>query len=183
VTVDIRQATAQHLPTVRQAILDIHAEVRHRDFGLTGDFYSVERFDERLSMYASRPGWSAVLGYEDGEPLGFCFGVPLGPDTKWWASMKEPLAEDFTREDGKRTVALNEIVVRKPWRGSGVAWQLHEAWLSQRTEERVTLLVNPAAGEGAVQAVYEAWGYRKIGEQQPFPDSPIFAAMMRPVQQ
>ncbi|MFJ8589678.1 GNAT family N-acetyltransferase [Streptomyces sp. NPDC093595] len=95
--------------------------------------------------------------------------------------MSEPLAEDFTRENGKRTVALNEIVVRKPWRGSGVAWQLHEAWLSQRDEERVTLLVNPAAGEGAVQAVYEAWGYRKVGEQQPFPDSPLFTTMVRPV--
>ncbi|WP_031080338.1 GNAT family N-acetyltransferase [Streptomyces sp. NRRL S-118] len=180
-TVDISQATADLLPAIRQDILDIHDEVRHRDFGLTGDFYTVERFDERLTMYAARPGWTAVIGYENNEPVGFCFGVPLGPDTKWWTTMKDPLPVDFTNEDGKRTVALNEIVVRKPWRGSGVAWQLHEAWLSQREEERVTLLVNPAAGDGAVQAVYEAWGYRKIGEQQPFPDSPVFAVMMRVV--
>lgn len=182
-TVRIEHYDATTLPDIRQVLLDIHAEVRHRDFGLTGNFYSVERFDERLTGYASRPGWSATVGWEDDVPVGFCFGVPLGPDTRWWTAMTTPLPDEETAEDGKRTVALNEIVVRKPWRGRGAAWQIHHAWLSQRHEERVTLLVNPAAGDGAVQAVYEAWGYRKIGEQQPFPDSPVFASMIRPVQQ
>lgn len=180
-TVEITHYTADHLSQIRQILLDVHAEVRHRDFGLTAPFYDVDRFNERLSSYASRPSWAAVVGHEDGEPVGFCFGVALGPDTRWWQSMTTELPEGYTVEDGKRTVALNEIVVRKPWRGRGVAWQLHEAWLSQRTEQRVTLLVNPAAGDGAVQAVYEAWGYRKVGDQQPFPDSPVFAAMTRPV--
>jgi GNAT superfamily N-acetyltransferase len=183
VTVEIRQATAEHLPAIRQTILDIHEEVRHADYGLTSPFHAVERFDERLAVYASRPCWTAVLGYESGEPVGFCFGVPLGADTRWWSSMTEPLPEEFVRENGSRTVALNEIVVRRPWRGSGVAWQLHEAWLSCRREERVTLLVNPTAGNGSVQAVYEAWGYRTIGEQRPFPDAPLFTSMMRPVRQ
>lgn len=180
-TVEIRHYDAEQLPEIRQALLDIHVEVRHGDFGLTGPFYDVERFDERLSSYASRPGWAAAVGYEDGVPVGFAFGVPLGPDTRWWSAMTTPLPDGYAREDGIRTVALNEIVVRKHWRGRGVAWQIHEAWLCQRNEERVTLLVNPAAGDGAVLAVYEAWGYRKIGDQQPFPDSPVFASMTRPV--
>jgi hypothetical protein len=55
----------------------------------------------------------------------------------------------------------------------------HEELLAGRGEDRVTLLVNPKAGDGKVQAVYERWAYEKIGEQQPFPDSPVFAAMMR----
>ncbi|WP_329127296.1 GNAT family N-acetyltransferase [Streptomyces sp. NBC_01465] len=180
-TVEIRHYTAEQLDDIRQNLLDIHAEVRHRDFNLTGPFYDVERFNERLNSYASRPGWAATVGFEEGEPVGFAFGVPLGADTRWWSSMITELPDGYTSEDGKRTVALNEIVVRKPWRGRGVAWQLHEAWLSHRAEERVTLLVNPAAGDGAVQAVYEAWGYRKVGDQQPFPDSPVFASMTRPV--
>lgn len=182
-TVEVRHYTADHLPEIRQTINDIHAEVRHRDFGLTGPFYTVERFNERLTSYASRPGWTAALGWEENEPVGFCFGTPLGADTLWWKAMTAPLPEGFAREDGKRTVALNEIVVRKRWRGRAVAWQLHEAWLARRAEARVTLLVNPSAGNGAVQAVYEAWGYRKIGDQQPFPDSPVFASMTRPVVQ
>ena len=84
-----------------------------------------------------------------------------------------------TDEDGTRTLALNEIVVRRAWRGTGVAHQMHEDLLKGRSEQRVTLLVNPKAGDGKVQAVYERWGYEKIGEQQPFADSPVFAAMMR----
>lgn len=180
-TVDVRHYGAADLDEIRETILDLHVEVRHRDFGLTGPFYDRDRFNERLSAYAARPGWSAVLGYEDGQPVGFCFGTALAPDTKWWDSMKEPLPAETTHEDGHRTVSLNEIVVRKSWRGRSVAWQLHEAWLHGRTEERVTLLVNPAAGNGAVQARYEAWGYRSIGLQQPFPDSPVFAVMLRPM--
>ncbi|MCX5396933.1 GNAT family N-acetyltransferase [Streptomyces sp. NBC_00102] len=182
-TVEIRHYTADRLPEIRQDLLDIHVEVRHNDFGLTGPFYEVARFDERLSSYASRPGWAATVGYEDGQPVGFAFGVPLGPDTRWWSAMTTPLPDGYTEENGTRTVALNEIVVRKPWRGRGIAWQIHEAWLAQRKEERVTLLVNPTAGNGAVLARYEAWGYRKVGDQQPFSDSPVFASMTRPVRQ
>ncbi|MFJ4412990.1 N-acetyltransferase [Streptomyces sp. NPDC088925] len=181
-TVEIWHYTAAKLPEIRDHILDIHVEVRTRDFGLAAPFYSRERFDERLERYASRSGWTAAIGWEDGAPVGFCFGHPLAPDTQWWEGMLgEPLPADFTREDGVRTVALNEIVVRKQWRGSAVAWQLHEAWLGLRPEERATLLVNPTAGNGAVQGRYEAWGYRKVGDQKPFDDSPVFASMLRPV--
>lgn len=179
--IDLTHYSAETLPEVRQTILDIHAEVRHRDFGLTGPFHTVDRFDERLTAYASRPGWSAVVGHEGDVPVGFAFGMPLGPDTRWWRSMTTPVPPGSTDETGSRTAALNEIVVRKQWRGRGVARQIHQAWLDRRTEERVTLLVDPAAGEGAVQAVYEAWGYTKFGEQQPFPDSPVFASMIRPL--
>ncbi|OKJ48607.1 acetyltransferase [Streptomyces sp. CB02009] len=30
-----------------------------------------------------------------------------------------------------------------------------------------------------LQALYESWGYRKIGERQPFADSPVYAVMLR----
>ncbi|MEU3529799.1 hypothetical protein AB0E62_39200 [Streptomyces sp. NPDC038707] len=29
-----------------------------------------------------------------------------------------------------------------------------------------------------LQAMYEGWGYRKVGERQPFPDSPLYAVML-----
>ena len=29
-----------------------------------------------------------------------------------------------------------------------------------------------------VQALYESWGYRKVGQRQPFPDSPVYAVML-----
>ncbi|MET9419053.1 N-acetyltransferase, partial [Streptomyces klenkii] len=71
--------TFQHtrdVDDVRQTILDVHAEVRG-DFGLMSKpFNHVERFDERLTAYAQRPGWEAVIARTGtGEPAGFCFGT------------------------------------------------------------------------------------------------------------
>ena len=178
-TVEFQRFDKSRIEDVRQTICDIHIEVRAGDLGLTGPFYSRERFNERLSGHASAPGWEAVIGYEDDTPVGFAYCVPLAPGTRWWTAMTTPLPGGYTAEDGHRTLALNEIVVRKSWRGTGTAKALHEHLLAPRTEQRVTLLVNPKAGGGKVQAVYERWGYEKIGEQQPFPDSPVFAIMMR----
>jgi hypothetical protein len=71
-------------------------------------------------------------------------------------------------------------VSRVPWRGKRVAKRIHDEFLADRTEERVTLLVNPLAGDGRVQALYESWGYEPFNEQQPSPDAPRLVAMMRP---
>jgi hypothetical protein len=60
-TVDVKHYVAADLPEIRQHILDIHVAVRHRDFGFRRPFYDVERFDERLTAYSSRPGWPAAL--------------------------------------------------------------------------------------------------------------------------
>ncbi|MFI9155741.1 N-acetyltransferase [Streptomyces sp. NPDC053367] len=167
---------------VRRLIVDIHVEVRG-EFGLMDrPFYHPDRFDERLTAYSSRPGWEAVVGYQDEEPVGYVFAVPLGENTGWWTAEKEPLPAEYTQEDGRRTLALNEILVRRAWRGAhgnGMARALHEELLSQRQEQRVTLLVNPALSDGRLKAVYESWGYKQIGSQQPFEDSPVFATMMR----
>ncbi|MFE7646832.1 GNAT family N-acetyltransferase [Streptomyces phaeoluteigriseus] len=164
---------------VRQTIVDIHVEVRQRDLGLTGPFYSAERFGERLAGHSSQPGWEVVIAYDGSVPAGFAYGTPLSPSTRWWTAMTTPLPDGYTAETGKRTLALNEIVVRRAWRGTGLARRIHEELLAGREEERVTLLVNPKAGDGKVQSLYERWGYAKVGEQQPFADSPVFAAMMR----
>ncbi|MCX5182624.1 GNAT family N-acetyltransferase [Streptomyces sp. NBC_00268] len=168
--------------SVRKLIVDIHVEVRG-EFGLMDrPFYHPDRFNERLTTYASRPGWEAVVAYEGDEPIGYVFAVPLGENTGWWSSEKEPLPAEYTAEDGARTLALNEILVRRKWRGAhgkGAARALHEQLLGERQEQRVTLLVNPLLSDGRLKAVYESWGYKPVGSQQPFADSPVFASMMR----
>ncbi|MFF7649451.1 N-acetyltransferase [Streptomyces sp. NPDC007983] len=176
---DFRHVT--DVEQVRQLLLDVHVEVRG-DFGLLAQpFQHVDRFNERLSGYAARPGWEAVLGHVKGEAAGYAFGVPLAPTTRWWASMINPLPEDFTTETGTRTLALNEVLVRKPWRGTGIARRIHDELISGRAEERVVLLVNPQHGDGKLKAVYEGWGYGHVGTQQPFPDSPVYDVMVRPL--
>ena len=43
----------------------------------------------------------------------------------------------------------------------------------------MTLLVEP--NHPKVKALYEKWGYVHIGDQQPFPDAPVYATMLRPL--
>lgn len=68
-------------------------------------------------------------------------------------------------------------MVRPKWRKTGTAEQLHTALLESRPETLAVLLVDP--DHPKVQALYETWDYRKIGNRQPFPDSPNFAVMLR----
>jgi hypothetical protein len=47
---------------------------------------------------------------------------------------------------------------------------LHEALLKERSGDLAVNLVDVTHPK--VQALYETWGYAKVGEQQPFADSP-----------
>lgn len=77
------------------------------------------------------------------------------------------------------TLAVKEIGVRTEWRGTGAARRLHDELIAGRTETRVTLLVNPQAGNGKVEAVYLRWGYERFNSQQPSPGSAALVAMIR----
>ncbi|MFI1309885.1 hypothetical protein ACH4TS_06955 [Streptomyces albidoflavus] len=66
--------------------------------------------------------------------------------------------------------------VREPWRKTGTAELLHRTLMGTREDDLAVLLVDVTHPK--VQALYESWGYRKVGEDQPFPDSPVFAVMM-----
>ncbi|GLV98552.1 GNAT family N-acetyltransferase [Streptomyces lavendulae] len=170
-----RYGTAQ-LPAIRPTLVGVYAEVYEKEIG-EDPFFSVDRFEGRLTGHASRPSWEAVAAFDGGEAAGYAYAATLPENTAWWAHMLEPLPADQVAEDGTRTLALFEIMVREPWRGTGLARRIHEELLAGRTEERVTLLVEP--GHPKVRALYESWGYEHIGDQQPFPDAPVYATMLR----
>ncbi|WP_424212700.1 GNAT family N-acetyltransferase [Streptomyces sp. BI20] len=164
------------LSAIRPTLVSLYAEVYEKEIG-EDPFFSVDRFEGRLTGHASRPSWEAVVAYDGGEAAGYAYAATLPPATGWWAHMLSPLPEAEITEDGSRTLALFEIMVRTPWRGTGLAEQIHEELLAGRSEERVTLLVEPEHPK--VKALYERWGYEHIGDQQPFPDAPIYATMLR----
>jgi len=117
------------------------------------------------------------VAFDGGEAVGYAYGAPLPENAAWWRGVVEPLSGEETQEDGQRTPALFEIMVRGSWRGTGLAHRIHEELLAGRDEERVTLLVEPEHPK--VKALYEEWGYRHIGDQQPFPDAPLYGSMVR----
>ncbi|GHJ35758.1 hypothetical protein Sm713_13670 [Streptomyces sp. TS71-3] len=67
-------------------------------------------------------------------------------------------------------------MVRPAWRKTGTSRRLHHGLLAGRDEDLAVLSVDVARPR--VQALYESWGYRKVGEEQPFWDSPRYAVML-----
>jgi GNAT superfamily N-acetyltransferase len=173
----LRHVKLGELESVRQLLLDVYAEVYADQ--LDDPFFTVDRYSERLTSHSSRNGWEAVIGYDGDEPVGYAYAAPLQPGARWWTHQLKPLPADFTEETGVRTLALFEIMVRRPWRGTGVAHTIHQELLAHRPEKRVTLLVESL--HTGVKRTYESWGYEHIGDQQPFLDSPLYATMVRPL--
>ncbi|NGO71013.1 GNAT family N-acetyltransferase [Streptomyces boncukensis] len=172
--VEIRSRDAASLHEIRPQLLAVYAEI-YAD-RLHEEFHSVERFDERLGWNTEVPGFAAAVGYHDTVPVGYAFGCVLQPGTNWWKGLRTPVSESETTETGSRTFALSELMVLETVRGTGVARQIHDALLRGRTEERVTLLVE--RDHPRVRAHYEDWGYQRLGEVLPFPDAPVYDAMV-----
>jgi GNAT superfamily N-acetyltransferase len=145
-------------------------------------FDTVETFMRRFDAYATGGGLDMVVAYRDREPVAQTWGWPLtgqgGP--RWWAGLLAEPDPGFTVEDGKRTFALSEIMVRQAYAGQGIAHALHDELLSKRTEQRATLLVEPH--NATAYRAYLRWGWHKAAQLRPgWPDAPTFDVLIRPL--
>ena len=144
-----------------------------------GGFHNEDRYRRQLAGHLTNPGWKLATATSGGELIGYAYGFPLPPTTRWWQGLQTPAPEGFTDEDGRRTFAISEIMVRASWRRRGVARSLHDELLSGRTESRATLLVEPA--NTPAQAAYASWGYRKAAALLPaWENAPTYNALVRP---
>lgn len=170
---DLRHYGHAEAAAIRPLLLDVHDEVYE---GSGDPLAGREVFAEFVDHWAGREGFACVVGYDQGEPVGYAYGAPLGAVTAWWADVNPPPPAEFTAESGARTFALSELMVRTPWRKTGAARGIHDALIGSRPEQRVTLLVRRAHGK--VRALYEGWGYRAVGDVVPFEGAPDLCAMV-----
>ncbi|MGW6865348.1 GNAT family N-acetyltransferase [Streptomyces sp. NPDC054904] len=156
-------------------LIVVYAKVREPLLHLPN--YAVATFVDRLERHGTDPGFEAVIAFDDaGQPIGYAYGNTVESDDRWWKRMDD-VNPQFTTAPA---LALKEIGVVEPYRGTGLARRIHDELLAGRVESSVSLMVNPAAGSGKVQALYETWGYRGIGGVQPSPESPPLVMMIRP---
>ncbi|MEU7943152.1 GNAT family N-acetyltransferase [Micromonospora taraxaci] len=142
------------------------------------EFYSEERYRRQLDLHMQRVGWALVTATIDGGLVGYTYGFPLPPQTRWWEGIDEPVPPWFTDENGTRTFALSELLVHPGWRRQGIARALHDALVRSRTEPRMTLLARP--DNVAAQTAYRSWGWDKITQLQPnWEEAPIFDVLVR----
>ncbi len=171
-TTELRTHT--DLGPIRGDILDTYAEVRAPLLHLPN--YAVTAFGERLDRHSTELGFAAVLAYAEGAPVGYVYGNRIEHGDRYWQRTAPEPSQKYT---GQPAVALKEIGVRPAWRKTGTAKALHDAFLAARDEPYVTLMVNPAAGDGKVHALYRSWGYQDIGQSQPSLASPVLTVMIR----
>jgi GNAT superfamily N-acetyltransferase len=160
---------------VRGLLVDLYTEVyAHR---LAEPASTLERFTWRLTANASLPGWEAVVGYDGTEPVGYIIGVPLPADTPYWIGLDPAPAADFVREDGTRSLATMELLVRAPWRGLGLSRRIHDELLVGRTEQRIAGSVEHSNPK--LRSVYESWGYVYVGSKHPVHGGPLLDMIVR----
>ncbi|MFG2332859.1 GNAT family N-acetyltransferase [Streptomyces sp. NPDC048604] len=164
---ELRHYTHTDLARIRQTLLDVHADA----YADQMDDEFTQQFPWFVTHWGSNPGFACVIAFDAGEPVGFAYGAPATRGREWW---REHLDHPPTDES---TFSLSELMVRPKWRKTGAGQHLHHALLASRPEALAVLLVDPSHPK--VQALYESWGYRRVGRRQPFPDSPNFAVMLR----
>ncbi|MFD8261343.1 GNAT family N-acetyltransferase [Streptomyces griseoluteus] len=170
----INLRTFTTLNPARGQLLDVYAHVRAPLLHLPN--YAVTTFGERLDRHGTEPGFTAVLAYAGGQPVGYAYGNTIEHGDRYWQRTSPTPQGKYTQHSA---VALKEIGVRPAWRKTGTARRIHDALLGTRNEPYVTLMVNPAAGGGKVHALYKSWGYEDIGQSQPSPASPVLTVMLR----
>ncbi|MFF8919015.1 GNAT family N-acetyltransferase [Streptomyces sp. NPDC015032] len=157
------------LPAIRQILLDVHADAYAAE--MDDPFHQTEKFAWFVDHWGARPSFDCVIAFDADQPAGFAYGATADLGRETWRGHLSPTPTPGT------TFALSELMVRPKWRGTGLARRLHDTLLTPRPEQLATLLVDTT--HPRVQALYETWGYHKIGERQPFPDSPLYAVMLR----
>ncbi|CAM5585493.1 hypothetical protein KAURM247S_00992 [Kitasatospora aureofaciens] len=153
----------------REMLIAVHADA-YAD-ALDDEFN--QRFPWFVNHWTSMDGFSSVVAYDDDEPAGFAYGAPLAAGREWWRDHLDPAPEPSA------TFAVSELMVRPKWRKTGLATRLHDELVSGRAEDLAVLLVDTEHPK--VQALYESWRYKKVGDRQPFADSPVYAVMVRPL--
>ncbi|NEA48148.1 GNAT family N-acetyltransferase [Streptomyces sp. SID10815] len=162
----VRRYSHSDLTMIRQTLIDVHADA-HAD--AMGDEFN-QRFPWFVDHWGGNPDFVCVIVWDGDEAAAFAYGAPATPQREWWREHVKPAPEK------DRTFAYSELAVRMKYRKKGVAELATRALLDGRREDLVVLLVD--IEHPRVQALYESWGFRTVGERQPFPDSPVYAVML-----
>ncbi|WP_193514510.1 GNAT family N-acetyltransferase [Streptomyces griseoloalbus] len=162
----VRRYTHGDLPQIRQTLIDIHADA----YADAMDDEFNQRFPWFVDHWGGNADFDCVIAWGGDEATAFAYGAPAAPEREWWREHVKPAPEK------SRTFSYSELAVRKKYRKMGMAELVSRALLGGRDEDLAVLLVDTEHPK--VQELYESWGFRKVGERQPFPDSPVYAVML-----
>jgi ribosomal protein S18 acetylase RimI-like enzyme len=172
---DIQRYDANTVSSVFPVIGRLY-EVVYREPPYCESAKDAAEFVGGMPRRAAQPAFRLVVAITDGKPVGFAFGHQLTADTKWWQGATTPLPHSMVKEYAGRTFAIIELAVAAEYRRRGIAKAMHDALLVDAKEERATLLVRPEARPA--RTAYERWGYATVGAIRPWPEAPLYDAMV-----
>lgn len=185
--IDFQHYTAAQARELRDEVERIFRDSYVDTIESGGEFESPESFMHRFDAYtdpARAGGFELVIARLDGEFCGQAWGWPLNAHTAWWDGLRldEGDRAAFTAENGSRTFAFSEIMVRAQFTGKGIARALHDELLAFRPERRATLLVRPDTHRAYDK--YRRWGWYRVGTLRPsWLGAPQFDVLIRELQQ
>lgn len=137
-----------------------------------GNAASFKRFDAQTR----KAGFLLSAGHQADELLGVAYGYPLGSGTGWWNDVLEPVPDEMTAEDGRRSFAIFELAVRPECQRQGVGRAVHARLLRALRNDRVIL--NCRQDAEAAQGFYRSLGYRRATSVIPWEGAPIYDVML-----
>ncbi|HEV2635824.1 MAG TPA: GNAT family N-acetyltransferase [Actinocrinis sp.] len=165
--IELRKYSHDDLTSIRQTLIDIQKEVHAASM----DDPFRQRFWWFVDHWGDNVDFSCFVAYDGDEAIGFSYGAPSEPGREWWRRHWSPDTPDTS------TFAVSELMVRAKWRKTGTGERLHDALLTDRPEAFAVLTVN--TGAPRLQALYQSWGYERVGEHHAFADSPLYAVMVK----
>lgn len=187
---DLRLFTGEQAHAVRGAVLDAYNEIYDVPPYKGDPFFGPQAAADRLDRAIIMGGYQVITAHDedDGELIGFIYGVTLQASAPWWTSLTAPSdgepAGAVTELQGHvhagEVAWLRELAVREPWRNTRVGRRLHDRFVRQRTDDfgqQCTALTCIIDNEPAHSA-YQRWGYQIIGRIKHAPESPVYDAMI-----
>ncbi|WP_405936236.1 GNAT family N-acetyltransferase [Streptomyces sp. NBC_00726] len=160
----------------RELLADVYEEAYAEK--LDGAFRSRDGFLDRLSAYVQRPGFELVQALDGDDLLGYIFGFAIAPTGTWWGGFHGDVPADvLDLTKASKVFAISELMVRPQARRQGIARLLHDQLLAGRSEALGTILVDP--NNTPARSAYYAWGWEKLGDIQPFENSPVFESLTK----
>lgn len=155
---------------LRDQLVPIYAETHAHLLGQP--WYSPDDWWGRLvEIYSKTRDFDLVTGWHDDAVVGYAFGSPRDDESLW-----PEIRNAFPQLEATGPVYIfREFAVSLQAQRRGYGRLIHDELLHGRPERAAHLLVRP--DNLAAITAYRKWGWIRIGEIQPFPESPTFDAM------